>query len=803
MLTDAQRRLYYESLGLRPAAAREVEEMRRGSPARKVDQQGLKNIIVNFHSLKNGGRRIVESYTVEFLFALFVENFNPCHEYVCQVPMRGIDRDRRITSMTADFMLFEPAGIRIVECKPAERLAALAVKQPDEWVCRDGVWTRPPVEAWARERGLTYSIWSPPQPAGIYQANLLVLYGLLCSAAQELADDARLSRVERALARDPLTIGELLGQHPSLSGRHVLAALLRRRAFGTLQSVMLTEEDHFLLFGSEEQARECDDKMLASLSTASTQPRVESPVLQASSVDYKKGKERLAKVRRMLAGELQITRRYRPLVRAVRQAAQAGENALDICLTHFANSGRRIGQLTADAEAALAWVLKRYQRDALVRTKRQAHDVLTGYCKARDIRTPSYATLTRRIQRANQLVRAYTEGGKRKYHAVEPAVDPSKRTLRHLIPGVAVHIDSSKFDNRCSPDVKDWMGFEPPTLYVAIDGAKPKPLGRALVFGPSCSNALALVFRDMFYRNKCLPRFIVADAGPEYESKLLEGLCDYMGAVLIRPPASAPRKNSFAENCIGRVNRELAHRLLGSTEPDQRGRSVSANKKSRATAAHNYRTVVELCDRFLFEDMPATPMGSEWATPAENAEQIRTLYGDAGVVQIKSVADFLIATSIPLRRPLQIDETRGIRHLQRTYSSSELLRLARTEKAREMRLDCANPRRMYVRFSSQWVLATTPDFQSTLPHGELSALFENMVGPTIRRENAASKDERRRQRNRAIQEANEVAKATAYLREQEQDAENEGVHAEPTAPCTDDRWSLDDDHASFPVEGDE
>jgi len=112
MLTDAMRSFYYQGLQLEPSVIREIEEMRVGSPARKLSQRGLKNTIVDFYSKKNEQRRDFESYTCEFLYGLELELFSGCHEYYVQVQPKNIERYGRTSSMTADFLVFEPGNIR-------------------------------------------------------------------------------------------------------------------------------------------------------------------------------------------------------------------------------------------------------------------------------------------------------------------------------------------------------------------------------------------------------------------------------------------------------------------------------------------------------------------------------------------------------------------------------------------------------------------------------------------------------------------------------------------------------------------
>src|SRR6185312_9433520 len=321
---------------------------------------------------------------------------------------------------------------------------------------------------------------------------------------------------------------------------------------------------------------------------------------------------------------------------------------LEACLTRYANAGRRVGQLTEDQESEIRAAIARYRSDALIRTKVQAHDNLVIACNQKGIRPPSRPTFNARLRQSSELKRAYTVGGYRAYHAAECVSDPGDRTLRCSVPGLMVHIDSTKFDLRCSPDFLAALGFDCPTLYVAMDSATGMPLGYAVLFGPACRNALAVLIRDIFHRQGFLPRYWIADGGSEYIGPWFAAACSFLGATRIQPSPGTPRRNSLAENALGRINSELAHRFLGSTAPDQKGRSVTSRQKSYATACLAYSTIMEHLEKYLFDDVPETPLLSTRFSPLERNEELTSLYGNAGVARVENLDEFLIATSVPL-----------------------------------------------------------------------------------------------------------------------------------------------------------
>jgi len=462
----------------------------------------------------------------------------------------------------------------------------------------------------------------------------------------------------------------------------------------------------------------------------------------------------------MIAGTEATTRRYKELVVLVTEVERGGGNGLDVCLTHYEKSGRRTGQLTGDQEKALALFVQRFRTDSLIKTKTQAHDLMVKYCEVEGISPPCRATFTERLRQKNPLVRAYTEGGYRGYHASEFAIDPRERTIRCLVPGLMVHVDSTKFDIRCSPDVLAKLGFECPTIYIAMDSATGRPLGRAVLFGAACRNALAVLIRDIYARQGYLPRYWLVDQGAEYMGEWFSTFCTVFGATRIQPPAGNPRKNSLAENALGRINAENAHLLWGSTAPDQRGRSVTSRQKSRATARHNYHTVVRLLDEYIFDDMPNIASGVNRLSPLEKEEHLTEIFGHIGASQVVSKDDLLIATSIPIDRDITVDGRLGARHLQRIYVSTPLLAAMRTQRPLEKRRDCINPRRMYFRFDSGWVLATASDEIREGGRPDLEDLFDLLTDEQVRRENDESRAAKRRARALRIEKANAEANST-------------------------------------------
>lgn len=762
MISSSDLWMYYQTLRLPPNVVEEVEQMRCEAPSRKVGVHALNNIKVDLYSRCNGARRKLESYTCEAAFALETELSRSAIAYWSQVGLKGIRRGSRTHVTTADFMVYDADGIRIVECKPQDALGRLAARKPDEWHMENGTWRRPPIEQWCAARGLKYEIWSPPRPHGIYLANLMVMYGAVVTKADE-AEARKLDRVERMLEAGPVCLADARSE-TGLSFAAAACALANRRLFGTLRSRLLDDQEHFDLFPSNEHARMVDEGLLERTAMSYDMEPVNSRLLTASKTDYERGKLRLARVERMISGDEVVTKRYRGLVRKVLACRESGASPLEVCLTSYASSGCRVPRLNGMQEDELAKAVSAFQRSSSIRSRTQLHGILEGRCELRGCEAPSPTTLRQRIAKSSKGERALAVGGRRSYHAVKDPVDPIERTIDAGVPFLKVHVDSTKFDNRSLPsELRAELGPMCPTLYVAVDAATGLVLGRALLFGNACRDAFAVLIRDIVWRHGRLPKFWVADGGSEYTGAWFEEFCTATGASRIQPPSGAPRHNSPAENILGRVNSQVAKYLAGSTDPDKSGRRVDAKHKSYRTARLSFATLVKELDTFLFEDIPRTPTGLKLGTPRENYEDMHALAGDGGLA-VKVDTDFLVQTSIPITRDIKVDPTKGIRHEGRTYSSSALFEAITSGQCpTEKRRDCVDPTKMYIRFARGWVSASSPDSSKIRAMAEVEQLFELMISKKIRTDARVQRNLVRDERFRRLALANASLPATSHL----------------------------------------
>ena len=447
---------YLLSLNLPIDARLQLIAIKEQCPAREVGKKARGNMIVEFDSKKCGATRLVESRSVEHMFALTLELDHRVLCYFVQAPCKSVERvsanGRKITnSLTVDFFVCYLDRIVFVECKHLAAFKDLANKQSHEWLQVDGIVRRPAMESWTQGLGCHYRNWSPCEPMGIFYQNLDTLYAM----GHPLTNDeaARVRRAEEAVKRTPCVLAELRNQVNGLSSRDIVRGIAAGVLFGPLQSCQLEEAEDFMIFADSSRAQALDESRLATTSGHLRSILVDNPVLLASATDHAGGLRRLARVERMLAGDEPTTDRYQKLVAAVEQAKSKGDDTLAICLTKYSSSGRRIEQLTTRQIAVREHVIKKYWRTGRLTIVTELHIKLVRICARIKEPSVSYEHVRITVKVIAPETTSLQTGGVRRYNKERAASDPRDRTLPAGASGITWHIDSSKFDNSSAPDI--------------------------------------------------------------------------------------------------------------------------------------------------------------------------------------------------------------------------------------------------------------------------------------------------------------------------------------------------------------
>jgi len=756
----------YERANLGDEQIRSLERIRASAPARKVGASALLNTVTRLSSRLMGRHVVVESRTCEALRVLTLELLEddivaiypqPLMERVERFSARGT---RSVGPVTCDLLIYWKNRIELCECKPLSRLAKESQANPHEWIVADGSYRRPSCERWALARGCKYTIWSPPEPSGIYWANLEHLHPLTHSPYPE--KKALSNAIVRSVQNRPTPLSQLIDAYGNQASQHVCNMLANRMLFANLRSGLIDEPYSLYISTDKQRISELDDEALRRIRSSLAPLDIDDPILTATKTDVSHGRERLARVHRIIAGEEAATARMRRLVSQVIRAADEGQSQLAVCLTSYATSGTSNRRVSPEQLGAMEFAIRKHWNTIGGETTLKGlHLRLKTVCSDRGIDdVPSITTLRREVKKDPSAAHDSAVGGSRQFHAKRPQSDPAVRSVRSMAPFQMMHIDSTKFDHRSGTELPE-LPFSCPVLYCAIDAATGEVLGRSLTFGAPSRFGLCLLLRDIVKRHGRVPFWWMADRGSEMWSELIVSLAEVLGVQMMMRPSGAGPFGAEIEAALKSINCSIAHRLVGSTLPDQAGRSVDGRFKSYKTARLLFRFVVEVLDYYLFELWPDKPVGEIKGTPREIRGEKETQFGNYGRAVVLDDA-FILRTSVPIDREVRITKSNIIQWMYRDYTSDELTRAIREHgRPEEFRADCADPSLGYAKFGGQWIRVRTSTVLREQVRDETDRIFAQIYTRDAARISRALHKEHSRKAFDAVDLANASAPANA------------------------------------------
>ena len=310
------------------------------------------------------------------------------------------------------------------------------------------------------------------------------------------------------------------------------------------------------------------------------------------------------------------------------------------------------------------------------------------------------------LKKVDQAKIALAFAGIRAFQSERAANDPRYSTLRTVVPGLIVHIDSTQWDEKLWKKSPLSEVLPCPWVYAAWCEGSERCVGATLGFGKSDTFALAALIRDMVRRIGFLPNFIIVDRGSEYTAEFFQKLSAAAGVHVLYRPAGSGRSGSLVETRFKLLNEQVAHRLSGSTLLDKAGRRADGKKKGRHTARIGYGLVLDALRWYLFDHFNINTHGAAPACPDDLWVEGRQLYPMVGKAPPKNAEDWAIATSVPVSKNINIDRLKGIRTNYRTYTSVELMEeIRQNHSAEAFSIDPENPSVMYVKFRGNFVKA--------------------------------------------------------------------------------------------------
>ncbi|RUL62040.1 hypothetical protein EKH79_14085 [Dyella dinghuensis] len=783
-----ERDLVYANAGMSEKAIRHAENMVCGSAGRKVGKGALTNVVTRLDSLKNRGPRMMESHTCELVKAYELEHDPDVIGYYTQVPCQRIERlignyRRHVTSAHLDFMVFHKDRVELVECKPDSWLTRKITEEQADWQKVDGVWQHGPYQNFATAHELSFSVWTPPDPPGVYLQNLEAMYGVKCCSAHS-GETYDVNAVMRAIQKRPYSINELMDEFEGFTARTALWILSMGLVHGPIKSTPILMTDRFILYSDLAQAAIVDMRTLDQVGKFFSKPEIIDPILRATSTDVQYAHKRYALIEQSLQQDVPLSVRRKKLAKDIERAVEEGMSPLSACLTNYGKCGNRISRIGDEREELIEDLVIRLWNTGVIKALKKLYGAFKDECGRRGIEACGRTAFDKRVHRHSPLAHALATGGFRGYQAARPATDPSKRSLIPIAYGHTLHIDSSDLDNRSAPDIAKLMPAGKGKFYVGVDGCSTEVMAHAFIFGPARTDGLAILLRDYVRRHGRLPHLIHVDRGPENRSLWIEVFAD--GYMSLRwSPSAGSAWNGIAENVIKQVNHQVAHAMIGSTEPDQKGRHVDGRFKSYKNAKTSFETLREQFLVFLYEDFPNSPRG-DGMTPLEAKAEAIAALGVFGV-PCDLNDDFLIRTAVPVELKKRLSTKRGLRTEDGWFTSDALIRGLRSHDIVELRSDCEDPTILYAKLGGEWIKAFHSKAQSLALMTPSEKLFESMYAPIRRAEARRRLDEIGRKRNTRIELANyattlaqPAASNNLPIKAQEPDIVDESATSEPS-----------------------
>lgn len=285
----------------------------------------------------------------------------------------------------------------------------------------------------------------------------------------------------------------------------------------------------------------------------------------------------------------------------------------------------------------------------------------------------SLNTFLKELSRIPAEERALAQGGHRSATAMAAPVAPRDRALTPLRAWERAHIDHYLIDQHVLVGIfANKRKAKRAWLTVMVDQTTQVVLAISVSFRAPSRRACATVMRDCVIRHSRLPETVVVDNGSDFQSVYFEVLLARYGVSKQDRPPGAPRFGGQIEAVFHGIKEELVLSLRGSTANDQRGRAVSRTHRGEQHACWSLRAIYDAYQRYFLKHYNLKVRPGTYVSADLKFSGLEGTFGCSGI-PVSPDQTFLIATAIPLDRPLRIDACRGVRHLDRWYFHPALL----------------------------------------------------------------------------------------------------------------------------------
>ena len=613
-------------LALPETAQSAISEVRSRNPTRRVGG-GRDNVSGRYPSRKMGLTIQFESHRVELPLVYEMEHDPGVLEYYDQPPSIPLvyhaANGRRLSVMhTPDYFVLRQDSAGWVECKTSEDLQKLAMRIPNRYL-RDGSgnWRCPPGEAHSSALGLDYRVWSSGEINWILQRNLQFLEDYLRCDSPSTAgfvDPALKTAIE---AKPGILLRELLESADGVPKADEIYLLIATGGvYVDLSAAVILEPERVRVFANAETAGAYQRATRESEESVTTRGRIgecsdqakeaHSEAFQllaaASEQDLMVANRRFDLVKRHLGGAKAShcipARTLRSWIAQYRLAKERHGNGYVGLLPKTGAKGNRTRRLPEESQKLLTEFVSTDYENLKQKTMVASWAALKRKCDEHGVAAPSYVTFCLAVRERPVFEQTLKRRGRRAaythasfYFELEPT------TPRHGDrPFEIGHIDHTELDVEvvCSETGRP-LGR--PSMTILTDAFSRRCLALYLTFDAPSYRSCMMILRDCVRRRGRLPRIIVIDGGPEFQSTYFESLlARYECTKKTRPPAKA-RFGSVCERLFGTTNTQFIHNLRGNTQITRNVRQVTRGNAPVGQAAWTLGCLYDYLSLFLFE----------------------------------------------------------------------------------------------------------------------------------------------------------------------------------------------------------
>lgn len=759
---------YCTRLKLSRQAIAYITRVRAADPARNVGG-GRGNVTVRFPSEKMGCVIQAESHTCELALVYLLEHDPATYEFYDQPPRIQLNyksaTGRTVAPPhTPDYFVLSESGVTWIECKTASELEELAVSAPGRYLKAEKGFVCPPGEAFAKELGFSYRIFTPAENNYILLDNLRLLrdyFSKDCPIVDKQAAEAIAAAVQEhpgtsireLMLRADFSIDHLYAMiaagkiYADLSttplARHEMARLYRDQhtsmvLAATLPSTasvspislkvgaeflwketvftianlagetlfLTSPEGKIIPIAREEIVRRANAKEITGLDSdrhALQIAQINCALKNASPEDVREAHRRKQIIDGVLAADIN-RRTLNRWKRLFRRAEHEFENGIIGLLPNTRKRGNRTERHDEALQKLADSIIDSDYNSAVKKTKLASFGLFLLECKNNGlVPAPSYKWFARQIQKRTAYQKVRARDGKRAAYQVAPQQHENLDRNHGQYPWDRVHIDHTQCDIElvCAETAQN-LGR--PWLSLMIDGFSRRVLAFYLTFdSPSYRSCMMLLRRCVQEHNR-LPATLVVDGGKEFHSEYFGVLTAWFKLeVAKRPPAHA-RYGAPVERSFGTINTEFLYKLVGNTQVTRNVRQVTKSNNPKNSAVWTLETVHDLLSQYFSEFYFRAFHTGINTTPEEAYARGMQIGGERLHKVIPYNDDFICLTMPSTRRgEAKIIQSKGLK-LRGFYYWHDSMSDVRVEGTKvKIKYDPMNISVAYAFISNQWV----------------------------------------------------------------------------------------------------